>query len=162
MPLCCVLLLSACGFQPLYKAQNAAGVRDSCKNIEIANIPDRDGQFLRNALIDRLYTAGRPSDALYKLTVAPLEKRNIALGIKKDASSTRSFLQFTTHVTLTDNRSGKALLDRDMHVVGSYNILDNQYANTVSEQNVTENLLREMGDDILTELNVYFYSRLPS
>ena len=71
-----VFILAACGFQPLYgdrSAVNAPGVRESLNGIYISAIPDQPGQYLRNALIDRFYSSGRPgADARYNLTLSPI------------------------------------------------------------------------------------------
>ena len=55
-----LLAVSACGFTPMY-AQNDAGadVAAYYSDIFIENLKDRDGQYLRNALIDRIYVDGR-------------------------------------------------------------------------------------------------------
>ena len=53
-----ILLLSACGFSPMYGAnssKNNTAIKTELTDIEIALIPDREGQYLRNALIDRFY-----------------------------------------------------------------------------------------------------------
>ena len=149
---CLMLCLSACGFMPMYGA--AAHVERP--DIEIANIPDRDGQYLRNQLIDQLNTAGRPADAPYILSLAPLTKTIVNIGIQKDATATRAQMQFTTHMKLTERATGKIMLERDLKTVGAYNLLDNQFATLVSQQNITESTLREMADSAVTELDLYF------
>ena len=46
--------LTACGFTPIYgKSANSESVRSTLAQIDIALIPDRDGQMLRNLLMDR-------------------------------------------------------------------------------------------------------------
>src|SRR5690606_16052602 len=50
------LVLAACGFSPVYgtlgQGQSAAA-EAYLSQVSIDNIPDREGQYLRNALIDR-------------------------------------------------------------------------------------------------------------
>ena len=58
------LFLSGCGFSPLYATAGGTGqgsVADYLDTVAIGSIPDESGQYLRNALIDRLYRHGRPS-----------------------------------------------------------------------------------------------------
>ena len=47
-------ICGACGFQPVYgvNKHQATGVEQFMAATEIANIPDREGQILRNHLID--------------------------------------------------------------------------------------------------------------
>ncbi len=128
----------------------------STPDIDIANIPDRDGQYLRNLLIDRLYVNGRPADAPYQLKFSPLGKSIVNLGVRKDATSTRAQMQITTQMQLIDKGTGKVLLQRDFKTAGAYNLLDNQLATMVSQQNITESILQELKDSAVTELNLYF------
>jgi LPS-assembly lipoprotein len=155
-PLIFVLCLSlaACGFESMYAAKSSSAV--SLPGIEIANIPDRDGQYLRNLLIDRLYTAGRPLDAPYQLNFSRLDDNIVNLGIEKNATATRAQLQLVTQMQLVEKNTGKTVLQRDFRVTGAYNLLDNQLATLVSQQKVTESLLQEISSDAVTELDLYF------
>jgi LPS-assembly lipoprotein len=153
----CVLSLGACGFQPMH-GKNSAGAQISqeYRNIAIANIPDRDGQYLRNMLIDRLYLAGRPADARYDLQILGLNKEITNALIRKDATYTRALMKITANLKLVDRETGKAVLERKLQASGSYNLLDNQFATLISRDNLTENLLRELSDTVVTSLNLHF------
>ncbi len=157
-----VFLLGACGFQPLY-ATRADGVSlDSrYRDIEIANIPDREGQELRNALIDRLYKNGRPVNAPLLLKIGKLEIVRSGLGIRKDATATRGETEIQTTVTLVDRASDKILLKRTIRASGDYNRLNNQYATVVSERYSTDRVLEDIAEIIMTELALY-YNRTPA
>jgi LPS-assembly lipoprotein len=152
------LSLAACGFEPMYgtHSQAAQAVDTALPNIEIANIPDRDGQYLRNLLMDRLYTSGRPEAAPYTLTFSKLTENITNIGIQKDATATRAQIQITTHMELVDKNTGKAVLQRDLKTVGAYNLLDDQLSTLMSQQNITDSILQEMRDDAVTELGLYF------
>jgi LPS-assembly lipoprotein len=152
------LWLTACGFEPMYGANSkgAEAVAVALPNIDISNIPDRDGQYLRNLLIDRLYTSGRPDAAPYTLNFSKLQKNIVDLGIQKDATATRAQMQITAHMDLIDKSTGKAVLQRDLKTVGAYNLLDDQLSTLMSQQNITESILQEMRDDAVTDLSLYF------
>lgn len=145
----------------MYGTQSAAteAVSVSLPNIDIASIPDRDGQYLRNLLMDRLYTHGRPDEAPYTLTFTKLSKNIVNLGIQKDATATRAQIQITAHMELVDKSTGKAVLQRDLKTVGAYNLLDDQLSTLMSQQNITDSILQEMRDDAVTELSLYFRRR---
>ena len=153
-----ILGVTACGFEPMYGTKSPAtqAVDQALPNIDIGNIPDRDGQYLRNLLIDRLYTSGRPDAAPYTLNFSRLNKNIVDIGIQKDATATRAQIQITTHMDLIDKTSGKAVLQRDLKTVGAYNLLDDQLSTLVSQQNITDSILQEMRDDAVTELSLYF------
>jgi len=151
---CLCLGLSSCGFESVYAVKNAAPPPGA--SIEIDGIPDREGQYLRNLLIDRLYTKGRPSGAAYRLTFSPLAKSVVDIGIQKDATATRTQMQIATQMRLVEKNTRKILLQRDLKTMGAYNLLDNQLATLVSQQNIIDSILQELGDDVVTELNLYF------
>ncbi len=153
-----LLTLSSCGFRPMYGDSGAgqAVTQGNKSLVEIANIPDRDGQQLRNLLIDRLYLKGRPADAPYILTIAPLKTETTHLGIRKDATSTRAMTQIYSTMVLRDRATNRVLLTRDIRSVGSYNELDNQFATLVSSQSLAGHMLEELSDDVVTEINLYF------
>ncbi|HYD19449.1 MAG TPA: LPS assembly lipoprotein LptE [Patescibacteria group bacterium] len=152
------LLVAGCGFKPMYGEHagrfDAADARES--GIEVANIPDRDGQYLRNQLIDRLNLKGRPGNAPYLLTVSPLRTELTNLGIRKDATATRAMLQTSATMTLTERATGQVVLTRDVKAVGGYNQLDNQFATLVSKSSVLSHMLEEMADTITTEIGLFF------
>lgn len=152
------LCLAACGFEPMYgsHSRGAETIAREGQNIDIANIPDRDGQYLRNLLIDRLYTQGRPADAAYELRIGPLEKNIINLGIRKDASATRAQLSIVAPMALIDKASGKPVLQRTLRAFGAYNILENQLSTLTSQQDVVDSVLREIRDSAVTELDLFF------
>jgi len=150
------LALSGCGFKPLYGSHSAPAQTAVSSGVEIGNIPDREGQRLRNLLIDRMYLDGRPPDAPYLLTVTPLKTTLTNLGIRKDATSTRAMLQVTATMKLSDKSSGAVVLEREVRSVGGYNQLDNQFATLVSRESVSDHMLEELSETILTEVALYF------
>ena len=153
------LWLCACGFQPMYGTLAAPAAVD--KPIDIANIPNRDGQYLRNLLIDRLTPRGSAEKPVYRLTVTPLARETVNIGVRRDASATRGQMQISGRMTLTDIESGKTLLERDLKIVGAYDLLDNQLATLVTRQNVIDNILQEMAADVVTQLDLYFRRAAP-
>jgi len=158
LALCC-LLPAACGFQPMYAAPDSAAQRSVAANyadIEIVNIPDRNGQYLRNALIDRLYVAGRPASARYVLEVAPLQKTSTNQAVRKDATYTRALMEISTVLRLRDRQSGEVVLERAQRAQGSYNLLDNQFATISSHDSLNDRLLDELADSIQIALALHF------
>ncbi len=155
---CAVLFLTGCGFKPLYGS--AAGVsapQASFAAVEIANIPNWEGQFLRNALIDRIYAQnGRPQNAAYILQVSKVRAKRNELGVRKDATATHVQLRIETTMTLTAPSSGTMLLKRELKSFGAYNIFDSQYATMTAETAAREQALLELADQITQELALYF------
>jgi LPS-assembly lipoprotein len=156
-----LLTLAACGFEPMYGTESAQSqaISTALPDIEVSNIPDRDGQYLRNLLMDQLYRHGRPDAAPYILKFSALTKNIVDLGLQKDATATRAQIQISAHMDLIDKSTGKPVLQRDFRNVGAYNLLDDQLATLVSQQNITESTLHEMRDEAVTQLSLYFRNK---
>ena len=75
MSLC--LCLNACGFQPVYGTSNNSSnvnVVKQFETVDIAQIPNREGQILRNTLIDRLHGSNQNSEKTYRLVVSEINE----------------------------------------------------------------------------------------
>jgi LPS-assembly lipoprotein len=156
-----VLALTACGFEPMYgnvrfnePTPQEAAIEAQLENIAIGNIPNREGQILRNALIDRFYRNGRPQNPSYTVDVAKVHETTTDLDITKESDATRAQLRLDATVTLRDNQ-GNTVLTRDLTSIGSYNILTSEFATRVSEDNMRENALNDLARQI--ELQVVLF-----
>lgn len=150
-----VATLTGCGFQPLYGSYAANGQKteEALNRITVANIPEREGQVLRNYLIDRLYLSGRPDNPLYVLTVV-LASSEADLGIRKDATAARTNLTTTASFVLTERATGREILRATANSTASYNRLDAQYAALVAEKNAMDRTLKELTDLIVNRLSL--------
>lgn len=164
MPVFCLLLLSACGFHPMhgkYAMKNNLTVQNALSSVYINNIPDREGQFLKNQLIDRFYQNGRPLDPTYKLFIDPVHETRTDLDITKNSDATRAQLRMNTKLALQDIKTSKIVLTRKLTAITSYNILQSQFTTRVSEQDARENALNDLAAQIERHLTLYF-DRLPA
>ena len=151
-----LLFLGACGFSPLYGTRGGDAAKYHFDSIFIGNIPDREGQYLRNALIDRFYRHGRPADPQYTLEVAKVRQQRRDLDITKSSSSTRSQLRLDSKMTLKDNKTGEVLLARELQSITSYNILQSQFTTWVSQDDAERSALDDIARQIEQQLALYF------
>lgn len=150
-----VLMLAACGFQPLYATGGVSDVSEELSQVEVAVIPDRSGQVLRNHLIQGLNAGGRPDAPVYRLAVN-LRERQEDLGIDKTDTAQRANLVITARFSLRTAADDQEVLNRRVGIITSYNILLDEYA-TLSAQNAArDRALRQLGSDIRTQLALYF------
>lgn len=150
------ILLSACGFQPLYGGGGTGRTpADELAAVRIAPLPDRIGQQMHNLLRDRLNPRGQPENPAYVLRMTLAESRQ-QLGVRKDETATRANLILSAKIVLRDAESNDILLDSHLRSINSYNILTNQFATTVSEKNARDRALRELSEDVRARLAVYF------
>lgn len=153
-----LLLISACGFQPLHGTMGGheQAVEDAFSRIKIATIPDREGQYLKNALIDSLHRNGMAQDTDYVLNVMPITESLINLDITRESDTTRGQLNLRTSFTLSSTQQNEAVLTRNLLSTASYNILGSEFATRVSEENARQNALDELARQIEQQLALYF------
>lgn len=159
------LLLSAgCGFQPLYgegaggAAPGAGTAEAQFAAVQITPLPDRAGQQLHNLLRDRLNPRGQPLRPRYRLDVQLREVRE-NLGIRVDETATRANLTVIGVFVLRESETGAVLFASDTRSTNSFNILTNQFATGVAENDARERGLREVADGIRARLGIYFSRR---
>jgi Predicted secreted (periplasmic) protein len=149
-----VLGTTACGFQPLYAGKGPDSVTAKLEQVDIAVIPDRHGQELRNLLIDRFYKDGRPGNPRYQL-VTSLTAVEQKLAIQKDATATRAQLVVNAPYRLVEAGTGKPLLSASARSYISYNVLEQQYAGLVTVDNAYERALLEISNEITSRVSAY-------
>jgi LPS-assembly lipoprotein len=152
------VFLSACGFSPVYGPHSdSAPVTESLGQILITNIPDRQGQMLKNHLIDRLYVHGRPSSPDAKLDVS-LHSTEVDLGVQKDATASRRQYNLWADYVLR-SMDDHQLAKGTAHSVVSYSKLDAQYGTVMTEKNAQERATTEVGEQIVNRLSLYYAER---
>lgn len=146
-----LLLLTACGFQPLYgdkAASQRATVSTTLAAIQIESIPERAGQYLRNALMDRFYKTGRPTDPQYILRVTPVRETLTDLDITKSSSATRAQLRLDTSFVLVAADGKTPVMTRQLVAITSYNILQSRFTTRVSEDAARQAALDDLAGQI--------------
>lgn len=152
-------LLASCGFTPMYgehSISNRADVKQAFSQIEIDNIPDREGQLLRNELIDRLNMRGHSDSPRYQLSFSGVRTELRELDLTKDSEATRSQLTATTTMRLIDKSNGNVVLSRSLRSISSYNILQSNFATRVTETNAEETAIKDLARQAEQQLALYF------
>lgn len=150
------LLLTACGFHPLYMphVKNA----DISYPLKIATIPDRHGQILRNYLVDLLTPEGQPCKPVYTLEVK-LTETITAIGVNKDETTSRKQALLTAGITLKNNKNYKVVYTHTVQAINSFQILSkNYYADMVAEDYAQREAIRLLAEKISLVLTTYLDS----
>ena len=151
------LLLPACGFTPVYKNNGATdSTTSNLSQIEIAIIKDREGQFLRNALIDRFYRSGYPANPQYRLVVNSIAETINDFDITVDSEATRQQLKLSTNIALIDLKTKESVLNRSLAATTSNNVLESEFSTIVTEQSARESALNDLARQIERQLALYF------
>lgn len=152
-----VLVLGACGFQPVYGTKaGQQSVSAALQGMEISSIPDREGQILRNHLIDRFHLRQTPTNPQYRLAVSAVNGRTVRLGIARDATTTRAQYEANVTYVLKDARADEVLLTRTARSLASYNVLSSEFQTVVTEEDAQDRVLNQLADQIETQISLYF------
>lgn len=146
--------LSGCGFHPLYGKANPEVVPELAA-VKIDSIADRNGQLLRNMLYQKMNPEGEPANPKYVLR-AKLDEIVQALAIQLNEVATRANLLMDAQYELTDLRTGKVVFRQDLRATTSYDIVQDEFANVTAQNDARKRALRQIGDDIATQLSFYF------
>ena len=152
------LLVSACGFRPLFGTFNDDSVATELSTIRIEPIRDRVGQQLHNELLDRLTPDGRPADVGYRLKI-DVSEASQGVAIDRAEFATRSSYRLTASYVLLEPPGEKALPSGRELAVSSYNLLRSEYATLIAEQDARSRAVEQIANDIRTGLALYFAKR---
>lgn len=153
------LTLAACGFRPLYGERSAASVSaPELAAVQIDTIPNREGQIVRNSLLDKMRPRGGAQKELYRLTVS-LSTGRESFGIRTDDTATRATMTMVASYTLSDIATGQPLLTASSRAVSSYNILDSDFATYISENDAMRRTAVDLSEEIKTRVAIFLSSR---
>jgi len=148
-----VFLLAACGFKPLYEAGgSSAAMQAKLSAIEVAPIPDRLGQIMRNRLLDRLnVTASRE----YRLDIVLMQATE-GYGVRPDAATTQEQLTVRAQVKLVSLVDETVLFEEEMRVRTSYDIVLSDFATVTQREDSARRLVLELAERIHRRLALQF------
>lgn len=137
------LMLAACGFKPLYGEPDGGATSGGRLSVEVALIPNREGQVLRTALQRRFSPAAA---ANYRLNVA-LAQASAVTAIDAAGDATRRRVTMTAGWRLTPLAADAPRpLEGRVRVVEAYNVLASDYANYTAESAVRERAAARLAD----------------
>ncbi len=149
-----LFVLTACGFKPLYQAgETTTHMQTELANVQIAPIPDRLGQIMRNNLLDRLNASGSG----YRLEVV-LEQSSEGFGTRPDSASTQEQLTMVAHVRLISQKTGddEILLEDNLRARTSYDLVLSDFAIVTQREDSARRLVLELSERIHRRLALYF------
>jgi LPS-assembly lipoprotein len=155
--LAALLALAGCGFHPLYGNTTSAtpiNVQQQLESIRIVPSQDRMGQQLYNDLRDMLNPRGVPTKPKYVLAVQLVESQQQLL-LTQDQAATRTYLLVTAnyHLRVADGQT--EVVSGTVRSRTGFNLLTNEYASLVAQQNAEERSAAELADGIRQRLALY-------
>ncbi len=154
-----LFLLSGCGFKPMYGESGAnPALQETFSGIEVAPIPDRIGQVVRNHLLDRINPYGQPSVPDYVLQIQ-LVLSTEGFGFRSDESVTRESLTLEAAFRLTDRKTGDVVLEELVRSVHTYDVVQSDFANFSAQTDAEARTALQVSELITANLGMFFKSR---
>ena len=154
--------LTGCGFQPIYM-RTASGEPGPAQRdlaaVNVAIIPDRPGQLLRQELQARFGSDAGDTPARYRLAVS-YSIAGQGINILQSSIPTRMRMIGTASWTLTAVDGGPAVTSGSAKAVDGFDILDQQYfAADLSTEQTQKRLASQLANEITVQLAVFFRRR---
>ena len=147
------LALAGCGFQPLYGGTTAGGAKlaEVMAAVEIAPIPGRVGQKLRNELIFTNTGGGYAAPTRYKLDIAIKESVTDEL-VQITGDATGQVYQIEATFKLINLSNGQVLLDGKALSRAAYNRFQEIFANVRARYDAENRAARTISESIRTQV----------
>lgn len=166
-----VLMLAACGFEPLYVERHSderwyykgnfdASIANEMAQIKVEPAGERVGQLVRNELLDNLTPKGIPDRPKYRLNIEHIVKDTSKQAMRDDITATRERVEYKLNYILTDVSNGETLVRGDSLALLGYDIMANPYSTTFSQKKIEEDAAKIMADDVSLRIGAYFHAVL--
>ncbi len=153
---CIALVLSGCGFRPLYGTDSAgASAADELAQIQLTTPNNRIDYLVRSHLQKVLRTGQTATPAKFDLSVR-LTEQTEQVAIEEDTSITRFKLRLFGSFELRDLSTGDILYSDTSRSITAYNVVESQFATRAALRDAEARAAQDLGDDIKLRLSLYF------
>lgn len=162
------MVLSGCGFHPLYAVPGAArgSMKQDLGSIYVEPVPNRLGYELRNSVIDLIDGRAEPAGADYSLRIS-LGQKSEPIGVQSQTVGSGAAAITQTAITRYNDTLSVSydLIDRKTNTVvahgietglSSYNVLASPYATLIDQQDADQRAADEIADRLRIDLAAYF------
>jgi hypothetical protein len=153
------LAAAGCGWTPLYADVETGPADAELRAIRVDPIPERVGQRLALALRRSLNPTGIPTPMRYVLHTTLAVARS-DLGIQSQGLGTRGRVDLSATVILADAKAGAPILTASIHTADSFDIVANEYASIVAEEDARNRAADELRRDIVDRLTLFMQRRI--
>jgi LPS-assembly lipoprotein len=153
--------LAACssgGFRPLYSATpSGVGLQERMAQLEVAPIPGRVGQRIRNDLVFHSSGGGDLLPPAYRLEVS-LHESVLTTLVKTDGDSLGQIYAVQATFKLVDIKDKRVLLTGTSHGRASFERFQSIYSNVRARDDAENRAARTVADDLKTRVAIYLSS----
>jgi LPS-assembly lipoprotein len=142
-----MLLLAACGFQPMYAP---AGGGNAIGPMQVSEIEGKAGHVLRTEL-SRILAAENDGSPPAQLVIT-LQEVVTPLGIRRDESATRAELRLTANYVLTPATPGARVMRGSVFTIVNYDIPTAAFGEIAAQDDARERAAESMAQRFRAEL----------
>jgi LPS-assembly lipoprotein len=151
-------MLGACGsggFQPLYATTpSGVGLQERLSQLEVAPIPGRVGQRIRNDLIFQASGGGDLAPPTHRLEVSINESVLTTL-VKIDGDSLGQIYSLQANFKLISLKDKKVVLTGTSHGRAGFERFQSVYSNVRARDDAENRAARTVADDLKTRVAIY-------
>lgn len=149
-----LLLITSCGFHPVYSDNNfgkqLSGIKVGSISYE-SKIPTRESIALTSALEQEFNWSYTDSPKNYTLDLSYVISIE-GVAIQSNALATRNNLRVTLNYALTDNNDGKVIERNTLIGVESFDIQSSPYSNYVSKEETAVKVMKSLATELKLRL----------
>lgn len=150
--------LAACGnegFRPLYGATaSGAGLQERLAQLDVAPIPGRVGQRIRNDLIFASTGGGNPLPPTHRLEVA-IHESVLSTLVKIDGESLGQIYAINATFKLISIKDKKVVLQGSAHARAGFERFQSIYSNVRARDDAENRAARTVAEDLKTRVATY-------
>ena len=151
-------VLAACGnsgFRPLYgTTPSGAGLQERLAQLDVATIPGRVGQRIRNELIFQASGGGELAPPVYRLEVSITESVLSTL-VKPDGDALSQVYSLQANFKLINIRTKQVVLTGASHGRAGFERFQSIYSNVRARDDAENRAARTVADDLKTRVAIY-------
>jgi LPS-assembly lipoprotein len=156
LSLCALAILSGCGdsgFRPLYgsSAIGGANVEEKLAAVDVAPIPGRVGQRIRNELIYQATGGGLPLPPEYRLDIAVREYVSSTL-VQIDGNAAGQVYNLDASYTLVRISDKQVVAEGKSYARAGFERLTSIFANVRARENAENRAAKTVGEELRTRL----------
>lgn len=148
------ILLTGCGFRPLYGERDR--LLSETQTVQIEPISGEGGYEFYMILKDKLNPQGQPTHPKYRLTVQLQTPTYQNQSIRSDNFATLETMNVVANYQLTRLSDGKKVISTSVKGNGLFNLIQEPYATRVAQDKLYQNVTGLLADDIATHVLAYF------
>lgn len=160
-----LVALSACsdgstGFRPLYGSAElgGAGVSEKLASVDIAPIPGRVGQRVRNELIFQSTGGGAPLPPEYRLDIAIRESISSTL-VRQDGNATGQVYNLDATYRLVRISDKKVVAEGTSYSRAAFERISSIFANVRAREEAENRAAKTIGEEMRTRLLAHLSSQ---